>query len=140
MIKNTMASYYYSVGGRVRFDESSAEAVLREIYEETQVKMEIERLAFVHENFFPEEDGTGRPVHEIAFFYLIKPIGTLGISALTCDSCGAHGEKEYLCWLPLDQLSEYHVFPEFFKTELRNLTEDVGHFITKDEITFRVTS
>jgi len=136
MVKNIVAHYYYSVGGRVMFGESSAEAVLREIVEETRVKMEIERLAFIHENFFLHKETGNEPFHEISFFYIVKPVEKLDVAALNGRSFEANGEP--LCWLPLDQLSEYRLFPEFFKTELRNLTQDVGHFITRDETTFRV--
>ena len=122
------------------FGESSAEAVLREVVEETQVKMQIERLAFVHENFFIHKESGNEPYHEISFFYVVKPVEQQDWSALTRTTRWTIDGIEYLCWLPLDKLSEYHLFPEFFKTELQNLKEDVGHFITKDEITSRVTS
>ena len=139
MVKNVNFPYYYSVGGRVRFGELSTEAVLREVVEETQVNMEIERLAFVHENLFIG-DIKNQPWHEIAFFYWMKPAKNLNFAALSCNSHAENGATESLHWLPLDKLSNCPLFPEFFKTELLNRNEDVGHFITKDEITFRVTS
>ena len=43
-------NYLYSVGGRIKFGETAQEAVVREVLEETGVKMEIDRLGFVHEN------------------------------------------------------------------------------------------
>ena len=39
------------------FAQSSEEAVKREVLEETGVEYEVERLAFIHENFF-DGDGT----------------------------------------------------------------------------------
>ena len=45
-------SYLYSVGGRIKFGETAEEAVVREVFEETGVQMEIDRLGFVHENYF----------------------------------------------------------------------------------------
>lgn len=45
-------NYLYSVGGRIKFGETAQEAVVREVPEETGVKMEIDRLGFVHENYF----------------------------------------------------------------------------------------
>ena len=50
--------FYYSVGGRVKFGESLEKAVLREVKEETGIEAEIDRMAFVHENFFTDDDGT----------------------------------------------------------------------------------
>ena len=38
MVKNESAPYYYSVGGRVKLNETSEEAVLRETFEETGIE------------------------------------------------------------------------------------------------------
>lgn len=137
MVKNINMPYYYSVGGRVKFNESSTETVLREVYEETQVNMEIERLAYLHENFFTWEIGNG-PCHEIAFFYRMKPVGKQEWTAICCNSRGEDGGAESLHWLPLETLSNYYIYPEFFKTELQNRGNEFGHFVTRDEKTFRV--
>ena len=53
MVENDRFEHMYSVGGRLKFGETTEEAVVREVYEETGVKMEIDRLGFIHENFFP---------------------------------------------------------------------------------------
>ncbi len=52
--KNELESYYYSVGGGVHLGEKAEDAVIREVFEETGVLYEIDRLAFIHENFFSE--------------------------------------------------------------------------------------
>lgn len=49
---NDACDFYYSIGGGVHLDESAEEAVRREVLEETGLPYEIDRLAFVHENFF----------------------------------------------------------------------------------------
>ena len=49
---NIRPQYLYSVGGRIKFGETAEEAVVREVFEETGIKMEIDRLGFVHENYF----------------------------------------------------------------------------------------
>ena len=52
MAHNRRYNQYYTVGGRVHLHEASEEAMIREICEETGVKAEIDRLGFIHENFF----------------------------------------------------------------------------------------
>lgn len=52
MVGNDRADYLYSVGGRIKLGETSEEAVVREVFEETGVKMEVDRLGFIHENYF----------------------------------------------------------------------------------------
>lgn len=118
---------YYSVGGRVHFGESSEQAVLREVYEETGVKAEIDRLGFVHENFFEID---GMPFHELAFFYYIKPFdyGKINFEAVKCD-----GESEKILWVDLKNEAFFEgkmFFPEFFKTELLANTKEIKHIIT----------
>ena len=73
MVRNYRDPYYYSVGGRVHLHETLEEAVLREVLEETGVPLEIEKLGFIHENFFTLEH-SGEIFHEISFFYYMKPI------------------------------------------------------------------
>lgn len=79
---NEKESYYYSIGGGVHIGESSEEAVKREVFEETGIHYEVERLAFIHENFFIGEGSlSGKKCHEIAFYYLMKSRGTLELNS-----------------------------------------------------------
>jgi ADP-ribose pyrophosphatase YjhB (NUDIX family) len=128
MIKNDSAPYYYSVGGRVKLNETSEEAVIRETFEETGIKFEIDRLAFIHENFFDEEI-TGEHYHEIAFFYLMKENTDMN---LICNSFGDQGAKEHLNWLPFDDLDKTHIYPEFFKTKLLKNITGIEHIISRE--------
>ena len=52
MVRNARADYFYSVGGRIKFGETAEEAVVREVFEETGILMEIDHLGFVLENYF----------------------------------------------------------------------------------------
>lgn len=54
--QNDIDDYYYSIGGGVHLSEKSDNAIKREVLEETGIDFDIDRLAFVHENFFT---GTG---------------------------------------------------------------------------------
>jgi ADP-ribose pyrophosphatase YjhB (NUDIX family) len=128
MVKNDSSPYYYSVGGRVKLNETSEEAVVREAFEETSIKFEIDRLAFIHEHFFDEEM-TKEHYHEIAFFYLMKENNNIN---LLCESFGEQGAKEHLHWLPIEELEQYHLFPEFFKTKLLKGITDIEHIISKE--------
>ena len=52
MVGNEKDNYLYSVGGRIQFGETIEEAVVREVLEETGTRLDIDRLGFIHENFF----------------------------------------------------------------------------------------
>lgn len=46
MAGNGKDDFLYSVGGRVKFGETSEEAVVREVFEETGIKMEVPKNLF----------------------------------------------------------------------------------------------
>ena len=129
MAKNEVDPYYYSVGGGVHLHESAIDAVKREVKEETGVEYEVDRLAFIHENFFSNAGGTleGLQCHEIALYFLMKPRGT---KELNSDSYCMGGIKENMHWIPIDKFNEYQAYPTFFGEKLHNLSEHVEHIVT----------
>ena len=130
MAHNEREPYYYSVGGAVGQNESTEEAVLREVYEETGFHYEIERLAFILENFFiMPVGGEPKKCHEIAFYYLMKPRESMDIH---CESHGMHGEKEEMVWLRLDELADKHLYPTFFKEYLKAIPAGITHLIERE--------
>ena len=126
MAKNSRDSYYYTVGGRVKFGETAQEAILREIYEETKVILEIERLAFIHENIFQFEK---EPFHEIVMFFLMKQNNE--IEKLTCKTFDEEYGKVTLTWLAINGLENIELYPEFLKTELNKPIKGIQHYISK---------
>lgn len=52
MAKHEDYPCYYTVGGKVRINETSEEAVIREAYEETGIEFQTDRLSFIQERFF----------------------------------------------------------------------------------------
>lgn len=59
---------YYTIGGAIQVNESTEDAVVREVKEELDVKAQAGQLAFVVENRF-EVDGVS--YHNIEFHYLV---------------------------------------------------------------------
>jgi ADP-ribose pyrophosphatase YjhB (NUDIX family) len=128
MVKNNKAPYFYSVGGRVKLHESAEEAVVREVYEEIGIHMKVERLGFVHENFF-SENVTKERFHELAFFFYMKDMDALNT---ICMSFTEDESKEELQWIPLDKIADVYLYPEFFKEKLSNQLDTVEHILTKE--------
>ncbi len=128
MVSNSRADYCYSVGGRVKFGESTEEAVKREVLEETGVSIEVDRLGFIHENYFvcDTEKDSGKPVYEISFFFFMKVPDDF---TPVCNSFSEDNEKESLLWIDLD--SEKKFYPEFYRTELKNPSMGVKHILTR---------
>ena len=121
--------YLYSVGGRIQFGETAEEAVRREVYEETGVMLEVDRLGFVHENYFYGDAASnrGKLIYEISFFFYMKvPDGFSPVSASFTED----DSREHLQWIsPEDPVTFY---PDFFRTELRHPQQGVRHFVTDE--------
>ena len=123
--------YLYSVGGRVKFGETAEEAIAREVFEETGVQMEIDRLGFVHENYFYGDapSNLNKLIYEITFFFYMKVPDTF---APISESFTEDNSKEHLRWVSLDE--DMKMYPEFFRTELKDPTDTVKHFTTRDNM------
>lgn len=129
MVGNERSDYFYSVGGRIKFGETAQEAIVREVYEETGVKMAVDRLGFVHENFFYGDAPTnlGKLIYEISlFFYMKVPEDFMPV----CESFTEDHTTEFLKWVSLDE--DLKIYPTFFKTELKEPEPGVKHFVTDE--------
>lgn len=129
MVGNERSDYLYSVGGRIKFGETAEEAVMREVMEETGVRMEVDRLGFVHENYFYGDAPTnlGKLIYEVSFFFYMKvPQGFEPVS----DSFTEDESKEYLRWVSADD--SVTIYPEFFRTELKVPEMTVKHFVSDE--------
>ncbi len=122
---NSNEDYYYSIGGAVHINEKAEDAVRREVFEETGVNYEIDRLAVIHENFFEEKDLF---CHEISFYYIMKPRGTQELDS----NSFTNGVKEEMCWIPINELHKYKAFPTFMQKYLSEKHNDIVHIVTDE--------
>lgn len=129
MVGNKKSDYLYSVGGRIKFGETAEEAVVREVLEETGVKLEIDRLGFIWESYFYGDApaNRGKLIYEISFFFYMKvPDNFEPIS----ESFMEDSSEEHLKWVSPDE--NVKMFPDFFRTELKNPTDAVKHFLNDE--------
>jgi 8-oxo-dGTP pyrophosphatase MutT (NUDIX family) len=131
MTKNPRDDYYYSVGGRIKIGETSEQAVIREVYEELGVKLPVDRLGFINENYFYGDigDGKERQIYEICFYYYMK---TPADYEPRVNSVTNGGITETFEWIPFD--TDKTIYPVFFKTELYEPCETVKHIISDERI------
>ena len=129
-VGNEKEDYYYSVGGGVHMGETAEDAVLREVYEETGVHYEIDRLAIIHENFFNQHSGSlkGLSCHEICFYFLMKPRGTQELNS----NSFTQGVKEQMYWIPIKDLENYNAFPTFLREYFKKEHKELEHIVTDD--------
>jgi len=123
--------YHYSVGGRVRFGETTEQAILREVEEETGVRLAIDRLGFIEENFFYGDSphNRGKLIYELGFyFYMQVPEGFEPVSLRFQEGSA----EERLEWVSPD--TDKRIFPAFFRTELRDPKPYVRHIVTDERL------
>ena len=100
---------YYTIGGAIQVNESTEDAIVREVREELGVKAEALQLAFVVENRF-EQDGVF--YHNIEFHYLVNLLEDAPLTML-------EDEKRQPCeWIDIDKLEGINLVPAFLKTAL----------------------
>ena len=129
MAENDRDPYLYTVGGRIQFGETAEQAVVRETEEETGWRLEIDRLGFVHENYYILDVGPhrGKPVYELDFyFYMDVPEDfEPRVQSHTFD-----GLVEHMEWIAPDDPRT--IYPDFFREELKHPALGVKHFVTDD--------
>ena len=109
---------YYTIGGAIQVNESTEDAVVREVKEELGVKAQAGQPAFVVENRF-EQDGVS--YHNIEFHYLVD---LLEEAPLTMQE----DEKMQPCeWIDLDRLEGINLVPAFLKTALPEWNGQLRH-------------
>ncbi|MGG3280099.1 NUDIX hydrolase [Paenibacillus solani] len=116
-------------GGRVEFNESTDQTIIREIKEELDIEVQMNKLLFVNEDFFDYED---KHYHEIGFYYLIDfPEGHEVVKKDGEFKGIEDNGKLIFKWFSLDELKGLNVYPEILKTELMKWKDQnkIQHFI-----------
>lgn len=112
--KNAVGGYFYILGGGVHMGETSEHCIEREFLEETGIHAKAERLAVVCENFFRGE--FGEDCHVLEFYYIM----TAETDAIEkCKHTSDIGEN--LVWLPIEQVPECEIKPDFIKKSIREI-------------------
>src|SRR5574344_1756461 len=99
--------FYCLPGGHVHIGEDSGEALIREVKEEVECTVTIDKLVGTHENFFNRNN---KAYHELGFYYLVKVSDHINI----------------------DELNMYDIRPLFIKEKIINSDYNFVHLITKD--------
>ena len=104
--QNLKRGYYYLPGGHVEFGETAAEALRRELLEETGIRTRIGPLLLVAEVRF---DDRGRPRHEISKMFHVEHFD-FPAHLQTLEP------KIAFCWLAPDSLASADLRPACIKS------------------------
>jgi ADP-ribose pyrophosphatase YjhB (NUDIX family) len=123
-------SGYALPGGHPQFGETSQDALRREILEEMGVEIEVQRLLWVGENFFP----WGRKdCHQVCLYFLAGLAGQPCIpqeeTFLASDQLEGQRIPLEFSWHAIHSLKGILIYPLGVNEKIMNLTEHVEHFI-----------
>ena len=118
-------------GGRVELLEPSAKTVERELFEELGLRVKVNRLLWVVENFFHYAKANN---HELGFYYLVETSADSFIFALDKTFEGVEDGRVHLRfkWFALETLEAHRIYPSFLKIELQNLPSHPRHLVHYD--------
>ena len=121
---------YCLPGGYVAIGETSEEAMIRELKEETGLDFKTTRFAGIVENFFTNirNDKT----HGIDFYYYVDlengSYNDLDMNYVESEETG--GIKHEYSWISLFDINEYNILPNIIRNDIKNNSETF-HYIVK---------
>lgn len=129
-MKNNIS--YCLPGGHVELGEDSKTAVIREMLEELDTNVTIQKELAVVENFYTDKNSL--LTHEISFYYIVNPdnfsnISLEGYSKYENDK--GEIKQHNFVWLPINTLREFDFRPTFIKEKLINNNYEFEHIIIK---------
>lgn len=118
-------------GGRVDMLEPSSQTLKRELLEEFDLEVRVERLLWVVENFFFYDN---EEYHELGFYYLVQADSSADIFDLNKTYRGLEGDAVELSfrWFAVSALEQERVYPSFLKTDLAALPDHTVHVVHYD--------
>ena len=120
---------YALPGCHIKIGETLKDGLVREMAEELGVGIKCVRQLWSEECFWK---WNGRQAHTIAFYYRIELCDGSdipeGVSVSQKDNCNVVIE-----WLPIDELRNVTVYPDFLKEEIYHLNEPIKHFVSKGQ-------
>jgi 8-oxo-dGTP pyrophosphatase MutT (NUDIX family) len=121
--------FYCLPGGRVEHGETALDSIAREMREELEEEVRIERPLWLVESFFEHR---GLAWHEIGLYFLVS----LAEGSRFLASDGPHwgvepeiGLKFPLEWHDVEKLHDVPLFPSFLRERLRALPEQMEQIV-----------
>jgi ADP-ribose pyrophosphatase YjhB (NUDIX family) len=120
-------------GGRAEHGETAEQTITREMREELETDVHVDRLLWIVENFFEYE---GLSYHELALYFLIRfPQGSAPLDAEAFDRSDG-GVPLRFRWFPVrrEELVALPLLPAFLPLGLTDLPLSVVHIVHRDAI------
>jgi len=132
IMKDERSPYYYIPGGRVLMNELSEDAIVREIKEELNANVKVNRMLWIHENFFHEEYFKEN-FHEICFYYLLDMMDNKLIEKgeeFVLIESGKHTLT--FLWKDICEIERLNIYPLLVKNNILQLPQVINHIVEKN--------
>ena len=123
-MRDERSPYYYLPGGRVRLGETAQAAVLREVEEELEESLPIIRPLWFVQSFF-NEDVNKLDYHEICLYFLMDAAGSKLEGRGDAFTLYEREHTHRFEWLEFERLKDEYFYPNFMKTEVFDLPEEL---------------
>jgi 8-oxo-dGTP diphosphatase len=114
--------YYIVPGGGQHYDESLSETAKREIHEETTLEVYVHPLKYIRDYVSRNHEfaGTEMDAHQVEFIFECEIVSTgqARVGEIPDD------DQIDVCWLPLDRLMEYRLYPLSLRPHLIDAASD----------------
>lgn len=125
-----MDDFWSLPGGRGEMLEPSEETLKREMREELEVEIRVDRLVWVVENFFEYDD---KPYHELAFYFLMTFPPDCHLRKKSEPFTSYDGDVKLIFkWYQLDELENIVLYPSFLREGLRSIPDSIEHIVHID--------
>jgi ADP-ribose pyrophosphatase YjhB (NUDIX family) len=129
IMKDGQSPYYYIPGGRVLMNELSENAIIREIKEELNIEVKVNRMLWIHENIFHEEY-FDEDFHELCIYYLIDIVGDEALSKQNEFTLLENGKQELrFFWKDFNEIKNLKLYPLFIKEKISQLPQSIEHVV-----------
>ena len=120
--------YWTFVGGKVAFGESTDAAILREYEEEVGVRLQIDRLLAVIENFY---DFQGDSWHQFIFFYQLRD-DSHALEFFEGEREMDDNKNGVDRWFDLTGICNVPIKPDCSREILGTLSPQIQHYINRE--------
>jgi len=126
-------SFYCLPGGHAEIGESVLQAIQRELEEELQFNVNVEKLGFLAENFY-YSNRTKTNMHEEGFYFYLKSPKHFTDDEWVVHEIdkGIRKELQYR-WISLDELNQMDIRPVFLKDILKDLPDNFETFVIRND-------
>ncbi len=122
--------FYALPGGRAEMMENTELTIVREMKEELNVDVKVDRLLWIGEQFFEHED---QKFHELCFYYSLecndKNLNTQNSVFETIED----GREFEFKWVPVNQLKDEVFYPLFIKDRILELPKSIEKFVEVED-------